>query len=351
LAGLKRAGSVGIYASLGLCALIPFAFARAASAPPADPIQLSIGGGVPDSAAYRWSAALAETLSRPPGLPPCEAGTACGVPGVVASAQSYDDPQTLLKVVTEGKIATAVLPSLPLLRARCALPKDKTPPVSALKVLYRQPLYIVAGNTPVPIAKPKDWIGKTVAVGLPGSDTDVLASALLEAYGLPPKKVKLQRMAPAAQATALRNGQAAVSIFMGHAFDQSVGDLIGNGFRLMSLPDSPERTRLMQAEPVLEASAVAPGTFPGQPATSILAQPVVWVAGPALDQKLAWKLVAAISEVHNQARLAELVEPLPSIPQAEAFQRLPVPLTSGAADIAQAQIATVSVIPCPSAKR
>jgi TRAP-type uncharacterized transport system substrate-binding protein len=350
LAGLKRAGGVGIYASLGLCALLPFASVRAASPPQTDPIQLSIGGGVPDSAAYRWSAALAETLSRPPGLPACDTGTACGVPGVVASAQSYDDPQALLKVVSEGKIATAVLPALPLLRARCALSKDQNQPVSALKILYRQPLYIVTGNTPSPIARPKDWIGKSVAVGPPGGDADVLTGALLEAYGIPAKKVKLQRMAAAAQVTALKSGQAAVAVFMGHAFDQAVGDLVGSGFRLMSLPDSPERTRLIQAQPVLEASAVAPGAFPGQPATSILAQPVVWVAGPTFDPKLAWKLVAAISEVHNQAHLAELIEPLPTMPEAEAFQRLPVALAKGAADVAQAEMATVSVIPCPSTR-
>jgi TRAP-type uncharacterized transport system substrate-binding protein len=331
--------------------VLQVAIVRAATPPPADPVQFAIGGGVPDSAAYRWSAALAETLSRPPGLPACDVGTACGVPGIVASAQSYDDPQTLLKAVAGGKIATAVLPALPLIRARCARKPDQAPPIVALKILYRQPLYILTGNTPSPIVKPKDWIGKTVVVGPPGSDTDILVTALLEAYGVPAKKVKLQRMAGTAQIAALKSGQATVGVLMGHAYDTALADLIGRGFKLMSLPDSPERTRLMQAQPLLEASATLPGAFAGQAATSILAQPVTWVAGPGFNMNLAGKLVAAISEVHNQARLAELVEPLATIPEAEAFQRLPVPLATGAAEVARAEMAVVDTIPCPPQKR
>ena len=336
--------------SLGAVALTAIA-GRAAAPPSAEPIQLSIGGGTPDSAAFRWSSALAETLSRPPGLPECDAGTPCGVPNVVASAQTYDDGQALLKAVIEGTVTTAVLPALPLLRARCALTNGQTLPVTSLKILYRQPLYIVTGNSPAPIAKPKDWVGKTVVVGPAGSDTEILTGALLDAYGVPQKRVKLQRLAPAAAFTALRTGSATVGVFLGHAFDAGVGDLVARGFKLMSLPDTPERTRLMRAEPVLEPSAVPPGTYPGLPATSILAQPVTWVAGPGLNAALAKALVAAVSEAHNQARLAELIEPLPTMPEAEAFQRFPVAPADGAVAAAKTESAPVGMIGCPPSKR
>lgn len=341
--------AVAACVSLGTVALTAIA-GRAAAPPPANPIQLSIGGGTPDSAAFRWSSALAETLSRPPGLPECDAGTPCGVPNVVASAQTYDDGQALLKAVTEGTVTTAVLPALPLLRARCALTGGQTLPITALKILYRQPLYIVAGNTASPIAKPKDWIGKTIVVGPAGSDTDILTGALLDAYGVPQKKIKLERLPPAGAFAALKNGSATVGVFLGHAFDASIGDLVARGFKLMSLPDSPERTRLMQAEPVLEPSAVPPGTYPGSPATSILAQPVTWVAGPGMDASLAKTLVAAVSEAHNQARLAELIEPLSTMPEAEAFQRFPVAPADGAIAVAKTESAPVGLIACPPAK-
>jgi hypothetical protein len=158
-------------------------------------------------------------------------------------------------------------------------------------------------------------------------------------------------LAPAAAFAALRNGSATVGVFLGHAFDAGVGDLIARGFKLMSLPDTAERTRLMQAEPVLEPSAVPPGAYPGLPATSILAQPVTWVAGPGLSAALAKALVAAISEAHNQARLTELIEPLQTMPEAEAFQRFPVAPADGAIAIAKSESAPVGLIGCPPAKR
>jgi TRAP-type uncharacterized transport system substrate-binding protein len=339
-------------AGVSLCAVALTAIAAHAAAPPqADPIQISIGGGTPDSAAFRWSSALAETVSRPPGLPDCDAGTPCGVPNVVASAQTYDGGQALLKAVIDGTVTTGVLPALPLLRARCALTNGQTLQVTSLKILYRQPLYILTGNTTLPIAKPKDWAGKTVTVGPAGSDTEILTGALLDAYGVQQKKVKLQRLAPAAAFAALRNGSAMVGVFLGHAFDAGVADLLARGFRLMSLPDTPERARLMRAEPVLEPGAVPAGTYPGLPATSILAQPVTWVAGPGLSAALAKALVAAVSEPHNQARLTELIEPLKTIPEAEAFQRLPVAPADGAIAVAKSESAPVGLIGCPPAKR
>jgi TRAP-type uncharacterized transport system substrate-binding protein len=190
-----------------------------------------------------------------------------------------------------------------------------------------------------------------VVVGPSGSDTDIVTDALLDAYGVSQKKVKLQRLPPSAAFAALKSGAATVGVFMGHAYDAGVGDLIARGFKLMSLPDSPERARLIQALPVLEPSAVPPGTYPGLPAVSILAQPVSWVAGPALNPQLAAALVAGASEAHNQTRLAELMEPLPIIPEAQAFGRFPVPPADGAKAVAAAESAPVGVIDCLQPKR
>jgi hypothetical protein len=66
---------------------------------------------------------------------------------------------------------------------------------------------------------------------------------------------------------------------------------------------------------------------------------------------LAGTLVAAVSEAHNQARLAELVAPLSTMAEAEAFQRLPVAPADGAIAAAHAASAPVGMIGCPPPKR
>jgi TRAP-type uncharacterized transport system substrate-binding protein len=323
--------------------------AWAAPETPTLTIQLSIGGGAVDSAAFRWSSALAETLSRPPGLPDCDPAGPCGVQGVVAGAQTYDTSQALVDALADGRIATAVAPAMTLFRQRCEVAKGQTAPaISALKVLYRQPLYLVVRAGPAAIAKPGDWTRKTVVVGASGSDSEALVLALLDAYRVPRNKVKLLRLPPAAAVTAMRKATANVGVFLGHVFDASVGDLMSKGFTLMSLPDTPERTRLLRALPVLEPSAIPPGTYAGLPAISTVAQPVVWVAGPNLDVTLAGKLVTAMSEPHNQTRISALVDPVPIVPEGLAFSRLPVPLSDGARRFALSEHMPVDVVTCPA---
>ncbi len=342
-------GGCAILVAVALGAIVTATVSAQAAPAAQTTIQLSIGGGAVDSAAYRWSSALAETLSRPPGLPDCDPTAPCGVPGVVAGSQTYDTTQALVDALSQGKIATAIIPALSLFRLRCDGKGQTAPGISTLKVLYRQPLYLVVRSGTPTIAKPADWTKKTVAVGIPGSDAEILTLALLDAYRIPRGKVKLLRLPRGEQVDAMRTGAADVGVFLGHVFDAQVGELIGKGFTLMTLPDTPERARLLEALPVFEASAVPPGAFPGLPAISNLAQPVVWAAGPALDARLADSLVTALSEPHNQSRISELVDTAQAVPEGVAFSHLPTPLSEGARRFALSEHGSIDVVNCPSA--
>jgi TRAP-type uncharacterized transport system substrate-binding protein len=310
-----------------------------------DPIPISIGGGVPESAAFRWSSVLADILSRPPGLPDCDPATACGVPDVVASAQTFDDPQALLTALIAGKISTGILPALRPFRARCGATSD--PPVRTLKTLYRQKLQILVRGPGV--TTPKDLGRKTIVIGVSGSDSETVALALIDAYNLSRTKIKLLRLPPPAALEALKRGDAAAGFFLGYAYEFGIAALIKNGFTLMSLPESAERTRLLQALTVFEPDAIGPETYKGLTPTSTLSQPVDWLAGPGLDPALPQRLVAAISEPHNLARIYDEVAPVPAVAEGEAFLRLPTPLAEGAAQEAEKAHLPVAVLECPAA--
>jgi len=336
-----------IYAFWG-CAFSALAFAdpsRAAKPIAPEPIQLSIGGGTIDSTAFRWSSALAQVLSRPPGLPDCLPAGPCGVPGVVAGAQTYDDGRETLRALLDGRIATAVIPAQRIYRARCDLKTGENSPLSVLKVLYRQPVQIVA-RTDLAANWPKSLAGKTLAIGESGSDSEAFALAFVEAYGLSHAKIKLVRSSAVASIAALKDGNAVAAIFLGHTMDAPISDLIGQGFTLASLADSPERHRLLEALPAFEASAIPPDTYPGLPAISILAQPVVWAAGPGLGELLAEKLIATVFEPHNLARLSDLVAPAAPVPEGAAFLRLPAPPTEASVKFAQAANLPIETLEC-----
>jgi TRAP-type uncharacterized transport system substrate-binding protein len=340
-------GSVSLKSFAGACWFLCIAIpvARAATD---EAIQLSIGGGAVDSPAFRWSSAFAEILSRPPGLPDCDPGAACGVPDVVAAAQTFDDPAALLKSLIDGRIATAVMPAMRLYRARCPGGPNSAS-ITALKVLYRQPLEIVA-RTDSKIAGPKDFAGKKVVIGERGDDSEAVALAMFDAYAVPLKKVKLSRLPPIQAVAALRSGAADAGVFIGETGDAQLAALIGHGVTLLSLPDGPERRALLKALPAFEPAAIGPNAYPGVPAISTVAQPVVWAAGPGLDQAIAGKLVAALSDPRNLVRLSDLTAPGPSIPDGEAFLRLPAPPASGLARFAESRHLPVGVVDCPAVK-
>jgi TRAP-type uncharacterized transport system substrate-binding protein len=338
---------IRIYAFLG-CALSALAIApisRAAKPIAPEPIQLSIGGGTIDSTAFRWSSALAQVLSRPPGLPDCLPAGPCGVPGVVAGAQTYDDGQATMRALLDGLIATAVIPAQRIYRARCDLKPGENSLLSVLKVLYRQPVQILA-RTDLAANWPKSLAGKTLAIGESGSDAEAFALAFVEAYGLSHTKIKLIHSSAISSIAALKGGTAVAAIFLGHTLDVPISDLIGRGFTLVSLADSPERHRLLEALPAFEASAIPPDTYPGLPAISILAQPVVWAAGPGLGEPLAEKLIATVSEPHNLARLSDLVAPAVPVPEGAAFLRLPAPPTEASVKFAQAANLPTETLGC-----
>lgn len=334
--------------AIGLALALAGADAGAASPPPPE-VFVSIGGGGVDSAAFKWSSALAQSLSRPPGLPRCDAGTPCGVPGVIAGAQTYDQPDTLLKALADGRIATGILSALRVYNARCAPPKGQGPaPISVLKTLYRQPLQLLLPANSA-IRSPKDLSGKTLVVGERGSDSEAVALAMLDAYGIPRAKVKLARLPNDMAIAAMKGGTAQAALFVGHVTDTALGDLIArSGYTLLSIPDSPERRRLLQLLPVFEAGAISPAAYPTLPATSTLEQPVLWTAGPMLDPALAEQLVAGASEPHNAARLSELVDPVAAVPESEAFLRLAAPPAEGAVRFAASAHLPVSVVDCPA---
>lgn len=330
-------------------AVLMGSFPALAAQPPQQPIPVSIGGGAVDSAAFRWSSALAEILSRPPGLPACEPTAPCGVPGVVAGAQTYDQPTALLKALSDGRLATGIVPAMYLFEAHCATPKEATAatPITILKTLYRQPVQLVV-RADQKIDSPKDLIGKTLAVGEKGSESEAIAYALLTAYGVPRAKVNFLRLSVPLEVAALSTGSASAAVFIGHAYDTPIGKVIGTGkFTLMSLADTPQRQKLLQSLPVYSVDAFPEGFYPGLQAVSTIAQPVVWAAGPTLEPSVAERLVASISEPRNQTRLAGLVAPVTAVADGEAFMRLPAPIDEGGKLYADSAKLPISQLDCP----
>lgn len=248
--------------------------------------------------------ALASILSRPPGLPACNSyDRACGVPGLVALAQSLPDRRDVVEAVAAGAVETALAPADHIYAARCfPAPGTKPAELSILGEIYNEPLHILVraetGLTQVPQLK-----GRRVAIGAAGSAERRLADHVLSAYGLRRQDVRGVDLAGEAAALALSDGRIDAMFRIAATPDPVIAMAVTAGARLLPVTGEPAG-RLSGLHPFGMAGTIAAGTYgPDQDEVTTMMQPVAWIAGPALDGGLAGQLTAALDNAPNREAL------------------------------------------------
>lgn len=286
--------------------LVPFLALAALGRPTANVEErvryLRIGVDASGERGFDVGAALAAMLSRPPGLPACAADRACGVPGLVALAQSQPSRHDIVAAVTDGRVETGLAPADQVYAARC-FPAAGTKPadLTIIGEIYNEALHaLVRAETGLTgIAQLR---GRRVAMGIAGSDERRLAERMLAAHGLRMQDVKRVEIGGDAAVLALADGRIDALFRIAAAPDPSIAMAISAGARLVPVAD--DGGRLSGLHPFGAPGLIQADTYgEGHPAVSTLMQPVVWVAGPALSPDLAGQLVAALANKPNRTAL------------------------------------------------
>jgi TRAP-type uncharacterized transport system substrate-binding protein len=159
-----------------------------------------IGTGDTSGTLFAVGSAIASAISNPPGSRPCDRGGSCGVPNLVAVAQSTEGAIENVEAIAAGLMESA------LVRADVAYwayygtgPFATQEPLSNLRAianLYPAVVHIVAIANLYPavvhivarqgqgISTVSDLAGKRVSLGPKASGTPANAQAILAAYGL-----------------------------------------------------------------------------------------------------------------------------------------------------------------------
>lgn len=284
-------------------------------------------------------AALAAMLSRPPGLPDCAAGRPCGVPGLVALAQSGDSRQDMVANLARGDTETALIPADRLYAARCQAGAGQ--PLYVLGEIYGEALHVLARTRIDSIAGLK---GKRVAIGAAGSDERRLAERVLSAHGLGLRDVRGITIARVEALEALAQGRIDALFRIAALPDPAITTAAETSAEpLHLLPVTGEAAhRLSGLHPFGLPDSIPAGTYPRLEAVTTLMQPVLWVAGPALPDALAPKLADALLRPENRRQLTRgggnvaLLQPV--------ALRMPAPLHPA---LAQTYDAHPIIMACP----
>lgn len=269
-----------------------------------DLLFLRIGTGPTGGTYFPMGGLIANAISNPPGSRPCNKGGSCGVPGLIAVAQSTNGTVDNIEGIRNGTLELA------LAQADIAYwayhgtgpyaDKGAVENLRAIAMLYKESFHLVARKD-ADITSVADLKGKTVSLGERGSGTLVDALTILDAYGLSESDVTARYLKPGASADALLAGRIDAFFFIAGAPVTTIGALTAGGqARLIPIDGEPAR-RLADSLPFLTAGAIPEGVYPGQPAVQTLNVGAVLVCDAKLSEDLVYGITQALWHPNNWA--------------------------------------------------
>lgn len=289
---------------LAVCAVVGAMTMDSAIAPAQEMRVIRIATGGLGSDYFPFGGLVANAVSNPPGSRPCNRGGSCGVPGLIAVAQSTAGSQVNMFAVDTGGVEMGIARSDVLgwgqsgtgpyaLAGRPAYPD-----LRAIARLYDEAaVLVVREDGPAGI---EDLRGKTVSVGEDGSGVPVTFALLRAAHGLAPEDVTLRHLGPveALDALAAKKIDAAF-LLTGHPSAVLTGALRTHAFRVLPL-DGPVARKVAASFPWYHMEVLPKGLY-GLPdaAVSLGASAVLFVRADMADD-LAYGITRAI--LHEKAR-------------------------------------------------
>ena len=298
-AGRRWRGARAGRTTLAALSLLVGAFGlAAASAATAQGLTFfRIGTGGVTGTYYPVGGLIADAISNPPGGRPCERGGSCGVPGLIAVAQSSTGSVANVEAVAAGELESGFAQSDVAYWAYTGTGvfagEEPAKNLRAIAGLYPESIHLVARRD-TGIESVRDLAGKRVSLDEPGSGTLVDARIILGAYGLSEKDLQASYVkANVAIGMLQENTLDAFFIVAGYP-TASVAELAEAGAVALVPIDGPEAEALVRHYGFFEHDVVPAGTYRGIGATETMSVGSIWLVGAQVDEKLVYDVTAAL---------------------------------------------------------
>lgn len=262
---------------------------------------LRIGTGRTSGAYFPVGGLIGTLVSNPPGSRPCDRGGSCGVPGVIAVAQSTGGSVDNLDGLRSGQLDLAICQADVAYDAY----RDTTegvPAFDALRAigtLYRESLHLVT-RADSGITGLESIAGKRVSLGDPGSGTLVSTRALLDVMGLGEGGLLANYDPPNLAADKLAKGELDAFFFFGGAPVALVSEL-RQRVDVSVLPvEGPGVERLALSSPYLTVGLIDQGIYDNPLPIPTLQVAAVLVTTLNMDAPLVKALTAALWTPQNR---------------------------------------------------
>ncbi len=262
-----------------------------------------IGTGGIAGTYYPIGGLIADIISNPPGARPCEKGGSCGVPGLVAIAQSSNGSVANVNAIQSGTLESGFVQSDVAYWAYTGTGiyegKGKVENLRAIASLYPESFHLVARQG-AGIRSVRDLSGKRVSLDEPGSGTLVDARIILDAYGLSENDLKAEYIKPSTAVSEIRQGQLDAFVIVAGYPTGSVVELCSSaGCELVPI-EGPEVDTLLEQYQFFARDLIPAGIYDGVSQTPTISVQALWVVGAEVDEELVYGITKALW--HENAR-------------------------------------------------
>ena len=294
---------------------------------------IRIGAGPTGITDFPFGGLIANAISNPPGSRDCDRGGNCGVPGLIAVAQTTADVTDNLRAIARGDVEMGLAQAdIVAWASQGTAAFADQEPLSNLRILarlYPENVHLIVRKDS-PIKSVADLKGKKIATGPEGSGTDATAKVILSAYGMKRTAVQFKYMAFSALADAFAKGTIDAAFIVSGAPTLAVEDVAARTPIKLVPISGPAAEKLTQAFPFYSLGVIPAGTYTGQVPVETLDVSAVLVSRDTMDPELAYGIVRAIWHERN-IPLFQAGHPRGKLmDKSQAARALGIPIQTGA---------------------
>jgi len=267
-----------------------------------------IGTGSTSGTYFPVGGIIASAISNPPGSRPCGDGGSCGVPGLIAVAQSTAGSVENTEKIQSGQLDSGFSQSDVAYWAYHGemLFSDAGPhsKLRSIANLFPENVQIVVGRN-AGIRRVADLKGKRISVDRVGSGSHTDALLILKAFGLGPENMDLVNLSLGDAADRIRDGELDGLIVVAGPPTNGVTQLADESLVTLVPFTDAEMDDLIATYPFFSKSTVAASTYFNVPYTHTLAVGAQWLVSSDVDEETIYEITAALWHSNIQKLLDE----------------------------------------------
>lgn len=244
------------------------------------------------------SGLLANAISNPPGSRPCEKGGSCGVPGLVAIAQSSNASVANVTSVQTGQVESGLASADIVYTAFNGEGKfasqGKFDKLRVISNLFPEHMQLVLPKD-TKMSSIQELKGKRVGIAQAGSGTQVVVLQLLELFGISRDDIDEAELNNSQSAERLADGQLDAYFYVAGTPTAAMVQLASTrGMELYSFNQA-ERAKFLKAVPFYYDAKIPSGTYEGLDYdVDTVAVGAQWVTSADQPDELIYEITKAV---------------------------------------------------------